>query len=119
MVNMSGGLAEHWRVALNAQPGPQYTIEVSADGKSVVLKGGMNDGAAAALTRALDLAPAVKTVLFSSSGGWVREGNLVAHIISQRKLTTYVEGECTSACTVAFLAGSDRAADPNAHIGFH
>lgn len=117
--NMSGSLAEHWRVALGGQLGPQYTIQLSADGKSVVLKGGMNDGAAEALTRALDMAPAVNTVVFSSTGGWVREGNLAANIISQRKLATYVEGECTSACTIAFLAGSDRAAGPNAHIGFH
>lgn len=117
--NMSGSLAEHWSVALGGQLGPQYTIQVSADGKSVVLKGGINDGAAEALTRALDMAPAVNTVVFSSTGGWVREGNLVANIISQRKLSTYVEGECTSACTIAFLAGSDRAVGPNAHIGFH
>lgn len=117
--NMSGGLSEHWRVVLGGQIGPQYTIQVSADGKSVVFKGGMNDGAAEALTRALDMAPAVNTVVFSSTGGWVREGNLVANVISQRKITTYVEGECTSACTIAFLAGNDRAAGPNAHIGFH
>jgi hypothetical protein len=117
--NMSESLAEHWRVALGGQFGPQYTIQVSADGKSVVLKGGMNDGAAEALTRALDMAPAVNTVVFSSMGGWVRQGNLVANIVSQRNLSTYVEGECTSACTIAFLAGSDRAVGPNARIGFH
>ncbi len=117
--NMSGSLAEHWHVALGGQLGPQYTIQVSADGKSVVLKGGMNDGAAEVLTRALDMAPAVNTVVFSSTGGWVREGNLVAKVITERRLTTYVEGECTSACTIAFLAGIDRVAGPDAHIGFH
>lgn len=116
---MSEGLGEHWRVALGGQLGPQYTIQVSADGKSVVFKGGINDGAAEALTKALDIAPAVNNVVFSSMGGWVREGNLVANIISQRKLSTYVEGECTSACTIAFLAGSDRVVGPDALIGFH
>lgn len=117
--DMSRSLAAYWRVALGEQPGPQYTIQVSADGKSVVLKGGMNDGTAEALTMALDMAPAVNTVVFSSTGGWIREGNLVAKVISERRLMTYVEGECTSACTIAFLAGIDRAAGPNAHIGFH
>ena len=117
--NMSESFDEHWRVALGGQLGPQYTIQVSADGKSVVFKGGINDGAAEALTRALDMAPAVNTVAFSSMGGWVREGNLVANIISQRDLSTYVEGECTSACTIAFLAGRDRVVGPNAHVGFH
>jgi hypothetical protein len=117
--NMSESFDEHWRVALGDQPGPQYTIEVSGDGKSVVFEGGINDGAAEALTRALDMAPAVNTVVFNSMGGWVREGNLVANIISQRDLSTYVEGECTSACTIAFLAGRDRVVGPNAHVGFH
>jgi len=116
---MSEGLGEHWRVALGGQLGPQYTIQVSADGKSVVFKGGINDGAAEALTKALDIAPAVSNVVFSSMGGWVREGNLVANIISQRKLSTYVDGECTSACTIAFLAGRDRVVGPDALIGFH
>ena len=88
--NMSESFDEHWRVALGDQPGPQYTIEVSGDGKSVVFEGGINDGAAEALTRALDMAPAVNTVVFNSMGGWVREGNLVANIISQRDLSTYV-----------------------------
>jgi len=117
--SMSESFNEHWRVALGGQPGPQYKIQISADGKSVVFKGGINDGAAEALTSALDMAPAVNTVVFSSMGGWVREGNLVANIISQRKLSTYVEGECTSACTIAFLAGRNREVGPNAHVGFH
>ena len=117
--NMSESLDDHFRVALGDQPGPQYTIQVSADGKSVVFMGGINDGAAEALTNALDMAPAVNNVVFSSMGGWVREGNLVANIISQRKISTYVEGECTSACTIAFLAGKKREVGPNAHVGFH
>lgn len=117
--NMSGTLGEHWKIALGGQLGPAISLQVRADGKSIMLKGGMNDGASEALTKALDLAPSVTTVVLSSSGGWVREGNLIAKLISDRKLNTYVEHECTSACTIAFLAGKERAAEPNARIGFH
>ncbi|PPI79531.1 hypothetical protein DXI23_04595 [Marinobacter flavimaris] len=117
--NLSASLEDHWRVAMGEQAGPEYTVQVSADGQSIVFRGGMNDGAAEALSNALDMAPAVKNVVFNSMGGWVREGNLVADIILERKLSTYVEGECTSACTIAFLAGKDRLLGPNAKIGFH
>jgi hypothetical protein len=117
--DLGKSLEEHWRVALGEQAGPQYSVQVSADGKSVVFSGGMNDGASDALSSALDMAPAVNNVIFSSMGGWVREGNLVADIISRHKLSTYVEGECTSACTIAFLAGKDRVLGPNAKVGFH
>lgn len=112
-------LEDHWRVALGEQAGPQYSVHVSADGQSIVLTGGMNDGAAEALSNALDMAPAVKNIVLSSTGGWVREGTLVADIISQRSLSTYVAEECTSACTIAFLAGENRIIGPNARIGFH
>lgn len=117
--DLGASLEDHWRVALGEQAGPQYTIQLSADGQSVFLRGGINDGAAEALSSALDIAPAVNNVVFNSMGGWVREGNLVADIISRQKLSTYVEGECTSACTIAFLAGKDRVLGPNAKIGFH
>lgn len=117
--SMSASFEEHWHVALGEQAGPQYTIRLSADGQSVILSGGMNDGAAEALSDALDMAPAVSNIVFNSMGGWVREGNLVATVISQHDLSTYVEGECTSACTIAFLAGKERTLGPNARIGFH
>lgn len=117
--NMSGSLGEHWKIVLGNQPGPAVSLQIRVDGKSVALKGGMNDGAAEALTKALDLAPSVTIVVLDSTGGWVREGNLIAKLISDRKLNTYVEHECTSACTIAFLAGKERAAEPRARIGFH
>lgn len=119
ITNMSGTLGEHWKIALGGQLGPAVSFQVRADGKSIMLKGGINDDASEALTKALDLAPSVITVVLDSTGGWVREANLIAKLISDRKLNTYVERECTSACTIAFLAGKERAADPNARIGFH
>ena len=72
---------EHVKVAAGHQLGPTFVIEVLADGKSIRLSGGINDGAAKQLSKALELAPAVKTVLLTSTGGWVREGALLAKVI--------------------------------------
>lgn len=112
-------LREQFEIALGKQLGPPVVYQLRVDGKSILLQGGMNDGAAAGLERMLQAAPSVTTVVLYSAGGWVREGRLVGEVIRRRGLNTYVEHECSSSCTLAFLAGRDRAMDPRAHIGFH
>ena len=119
VATLSPFMMEHVKVAAGHQLGPTVVIEVLADGKSIRLSGGINDGAAKQLSKALELAPAVKTVLLTSTGGWVREGALLAKVIESHGLNTYVESHCASACTIAFLAGLSRAADPASKIGFH
>jgi hypothetical protein len=116
---MTGRLGEHWKVATGWQLGPDVTFQVRADGKSLLLKGGINDGTAESLANALELAPSVRTVVLQSAGGWIRQGNMIAKVISDRGLSTYVEHECSSACTIAFLAGKQRAGEPRSRIGFH
>ncbi len=117
--NLMPALREHTRVALGAQLGPNTTLEVRADGRSILLSGGINDGTAEQLEKALQMTPAVTTIVLSSTGGWIREGQMLADVIRKRQLKTYVEGYCASACTIALLAGNERAAAPGAKIGFH
>lgn len=112
-------LHEQVEIALGRQLGPPVVYQLRVDGKSILLQGGMNDGAADGLERMLQQSPSVTTVVLYSAGGWVREGRLVGEVIRRHQLNTYVEQECSSSCTLAFLAGRDRAMDPRAHIGFH
>lgn len=119
LTRLAPALVDHARVAAGEQAGPPTTFEVRADGKSILLKGGINDGAAEQLAEALSRAPGVTTVALSSGGGWLREGRRLAEVIRARGLHTYVEAYCASACTIAFLAGKERAAAPTARIGFH
>jgi hypothetical protein len=119
VTNNRHGFAEHWATMLGKQAGPRYVIRVSRDRKSLKVIGGMNDGATDTLTRTLNSVPSVATVTFNSGGGWIREGHLMAAVISQRGLATHVDGECSSACTLAFLAGKERTLGPNGRIGFH
>lgn len=112
-------LHEHFRVAMGAQFGADATFELRSDGRSILLSGGINDGSAEQLDKALQMAPSVTTVVLSSNGGWIREGKLLADVIRKHDLNTYVEDNCASACTIAFLAGRERAAAPLATIGFH
>jgi len=112
-------VAAHLKVAFGSQPGPSMTIQMRNDGKAVQLEGGINDGTARSLRKALDDSPSVDTIVLHSHGGWLREGRLVGKVIAERGLNTRVEQECDSACTIAFLAGKERSAAPEAKIGFH
>jgi hypothetical protein len=48
-----------------------------------------------------------------------QQARIVAQAIREHHLNTYVERECSSACTVAVLAGKSRCASSTAKIGFH
>jgi len=100
---------------------PLGTVHIiaSANKKSVIVNGMLREGSAAKIRKILDATPAATSLMLNSSGGRVLEAKELAALVRTRKLDTYVEGQCSSACTYIFLAGKDRAATPNAQIGFH
>lgn len=112
-------LFEHLRVAFGRPVGTVLHVETRDDGRTLVLSGGIQDGAADTLETALKAAPNVRTVVLDSEGGFVREGERIAQVIRQRKLDTHVETLCASSCTLALLGGVHRTATPQARIGFH
>ena len=119
LINDGPRLGAHLRTALGEQAASPFTVIPQRDGRAILFNGGINDGAADALEAALRKAPNATAVVLRSEGGWLREGTLVADVIRRHHLRTYVERSCASACTIAFLAGADRAAAPGARIGFH
>ena len=119
LVSSAPGLEEHAQIAMGESIGSPTQVELRVDGRSVLLSGGINDGSSTLLEEVLTRAPKVDTVALNSVGGWIHEGELLAQVIRQRGLNTYVEGYCASACTIAFLAGKTRAAAPSSRLGFH
>ncbi len=112
-------LREHWAIAQGQQPGEEFDIALTDNGRVVTFKGGVNDGAARALDKVIADAPRVTTVRLESPGGWLREGQRMAAVIARYGLRTHVEKRCSSACTVAFMAGVDRTLGDGAALGFH
>ena len=112
-------LDETWALLRGDQLGPPLSVRLSEDGASLYLSGGINEGTADALTSALESAASVRTVVLDSGGGWLREGLAAARVIAARGLDTRVNGECSSACTLMFLAGRARALGVGARVGFH
>lgn len=63
--------------------------------------------------------PEVDTVIVSGGGGSNTAAYDIAHKIIEFGLTTIARNNCSSACTLLFLAGSDRKLEKGARLGFH
>lgn len=104
--------------SLARQPAP--TAHALRRGTEIEFAGGIRRGAAAEVLRgALDAAPAARVLHLDSPGGDLAEAAEMAAAVRRRGLATYVRGECLSACTVVFLAGSQRLLRDGAKLGFH
>jgi hypothetical protein len=118
-IELRPALREHWAIAQGEQPAEDFDVVLLDEGRVVSYTGGVNEGASRALDQVIADAPRVTTVLLESPGGWMREGERMAAVIRRYGLSTRVETECHSACTVAFLAGIDRTLGEGAVLGFH
>ncbi len=97
--------------------GPE--VYLSPDGKTVYLIGVLSQGSFFKFDAVLLGAPQVERVYLASIGGLTVEARLIAALVRKRKLDTYVEYYCASACTQVFVAGRDRAIGTAAKLGFH
>lgn len=95
------------------------SITVSADGQTVYVVGMIFDGTFHQFDAVLLKAPQARRVHLSSAGGYTLEARLMASLVRKRKLDTYVETYCASACTQVFAAGKSRVLGPAAQLGFH
>ena len=114
-----GPLRENAFIALGRDRLPPIEARITTENSVLLLHGAFGAGSADRVRRLLDENPSVSTVALSSAGGRLREASLIADLVRKRGLDTYVDTRCESACTFVFLAGEDRAATPNARIGFH
>jgi hypothetical protein len=98
---------------------PPLKVFLSDDGQTLYLVGMILDGSFHQVDEVLRKAPKAKRVHLSSAGGYTIEARLIAALVRKRKLDTYVEFYCASACTQVFAAGRDRVLGPHAQLGFH
>lgn len=110
-------------VRTNVAPPPiiqvRDPIATALDNATLQIHGALTQGSAAQFARILKQHPQARTVVLDSAGGSIGEALDIADMIREARLNTYVERSCLSACTLILLAGTDRAASPNARIGFH
>lgn len=110
---------EYGRLVLGQDSLEKAQIQIGPDGQTLVLTGTLGMGSANEFRRVLAGAPQARVVDLHSPGGRLLEGQRMAAMIKERGLDTYVQGECSSACTFLFLAGKARYATASAQLGFH
>ena len=96
-----------------------YTVLVLEGGEEVSIDGPIGFGLTAKLDDALASFENVRVVRLNSEGGRLAEAYLLGERIRDRGLSTYVEGECSSACVIAFASGAERLLGPAARVGLH
>jgi uncharacterized RDD family membrane protein YckC len=97
----------------------QVDASLSADGRRLVLKGPLGMGDATRVQKILEGADKVRLVELESPGGRVYEADRIAKVIRDRAWQTRATGNCESACTLVFMAGTRRQLMPGAQLGFH
>ena len=98
---------------------PQPRIYLSPDGTTIYLVGTIMDDSFKRFDAVLSKAPKVRTLFLASPGGLTLEARLIAAQVRKRKLNTYVEQYCASACTQLFVSGRERVVGKDAVLGFH
>ncbi|HEU4654732.1 MAG TPA: ATP-dependent Clp protease adaptor ClpS [Steroidobacteraceae bacterium] len=91
----------------------------AAERDALYVRGGIGQGAARQLELALQEHPQVRFVVLESPGGLASEGIRMGRVIRERGLNTFVESDCASACTLAFLGGVKRYLSVEGRLGFH
>lgn len=118
--NLTLQARELGNLALGNDPiGSVADMTVSADGRQLVLRGPIAQGAAERFSALLVASPKIETVVLTSEGGRMLEAERMARQIRGRNLDTRVDGHCMSACIHLLVAGADRTAPNRARIGFH
>lgn len=97
----------------------KYVIAVDETGRELAISGELEIGLTRAVRETLAANPGISVVVLDSGGGFVNQGRALARVIGEYGLDTFVGGECTSACTIAFAAGENRWIGEAARIGFH
>jgi hypothetical protein len=113
-------IAEATSIAFMDDPElPSYSIRVMGNGSEAEITGGIKFGLASDFEKILNASRSVRTAHLNSIGGRIGEGEKLNGLIKSRGLDTYVDTNCLSACTLAFVAGRQRILKRGAHLGFH
>ncbi|OUS37004.1 hypothetical protein A9Q94_07355 [Rhodobacterales bacterium 56_14_T64] len=97
----------------------EYELLLSEDRMSLTFSGTVTHGLSKRARVLLQENPQMRTVTLNSPGGHIYEARGFAYQIRDHGLDTYVMNECSSACTLLFVAGVQRSLAPDARLGFH
>lgn len=107
------------RMARGIDPIGHVQATITPDGRKLRLQGPVGMGDGARVQALLAGARGVRMVELDSPGGRLKEAGLIAAAVREGGWPTRAVGDCESACTLIYLAGSRRQLMPGARLGFH
>jgi hypothetical protein len=111
---------EYGQLAVGHDPlGDPAFLHFADHGREIAVWGTLTEGTADRFEELAKAAPALASVDLESQGGRILEAQRIAQYVRNHHLSTRVQTDCESACTLVLLAGQTRYADPEAKIGFH
>lgn len=121
MVSRMAGDSDRAATAPETRPGPDapFTVELLEDGRRVRLAGPISHGMTERLESLLSNGAPISRLELNSQGGLVAEARGLVRLIETYGLSTFVAGDCLSACTLAFASGRPRILAPGGRLGFH
>lgn len=106
------------RLAFRIDALPEYQVLAQPEKKLLIINGPFGIGIADTVEQLLSDAR-YEIIILNSPGGYIYEGRRVAELIRRHDLSTTSISQCSSICTLAFLAGKHRFLAPGASLGFH
>ncbi len=114
-----GQAAEVTKIATKQDDFEAYNLSLETDGTELVLSGYISFDSAKKIAIYLQNNPRIEIFDLISLGGRIGPAMNVARLVEAKGLITYARGDCVSACTLVFLAGTKRVLNKDAHLGFH
>ncbi|HNV60081.1 MAG TPA: RDD family protein [Rhodoferax sp.] len=109
----------HMQMARGIDPIGKLEMTLSHDKRTLRLSGPIGLGDGRRFEELAGNASMVRTIELKSPGGRIYEATKIATQIHQNRWQTRVAGDCESACTLVFLAGSRKQVSPKGRLGFH
>lgn len=116
---MHGNYNELYQIGFTKDPLASYRITLVDNNSKILIDGGLGFGAFDEFKKLATENSGISGVILNSNGGRIIEGRLIAELVEEWRLDTYVENSCFSACTHIFAAGDKRKITASASIGFH
>jgi hypothetical protein len=101
-------LKEFWCIAAGDPCIGTHALHVLRGGTELELVGGIKAGLTKEVMKLLGANPKIQVIRLEGPGGRIGEAHELRKLIDERGLITYVGSICASACTIAFLGGSQR-----------
>ena len=107
------------QAATGTEKYPATNFRILNEGADLELFGGLEIGSETLLEEQLQQYPDVKRIHLHSVGGRILAAKRMMKTITKYRLDTYVRTECSSSCTLLFLAGENKLLGDGAKLKFH